>query len=130
MLLNCSISYCQTNACDCETSCISTGYQEESDSVLISINDIRNVNNKLIERKYYKSICAEQEDIISLKDSYIIEQDSIISSLQYRIIRTTDINNQIQKDYDRQKQKTVVWGSIAGATSVCFIGCLIGLIYK
>lgn len=130
MLLSCSISYCQTSGCDCDSSCISTGSQENTDSVLIAISDIRLANEKLIEAKYYKVICKEQNEIIDLKRLYILEQDSIINDLQLRIIDTTDLNTKLQKDYEKQKKKTVVWGSIGGATAVCFVGCLIGLICK
>ena len=126
MLLNCFIGYCQNN----DTTCFSTGNLIQSDTARIAIAAIRVANNKLIEGKYYKEISKEQEQIIRLKNSYIVCQDSIIKDMQNRVIKTTDINNKLQEDYNRQKRKTVVGWSVAASTSVLLVATIVGLIYK
>lgn len=57
-----------------ESNIISTGGFND-DSVVVSYNDLRNANAKMIELKYIKNINVKLNNIIS-NDSIIIEQQS------------------------------------------------------
>lgn len=104
------------------------GSAREDTTVLVSVNDIRIINKKLIERKYYIKISNEQDSIIRLQNEYNKEQSIIINNLQYKIKDITDINDKLQEDYNKQKRKTIIAGSIAGTTSVILAATLIGVL--
>ena len=133
LLLNCFISYCQNcdyiNNDSIQNINSFTGNEIKSDTTTdVSISDIRKVNKALIERKYYKEIINTQDSIIILKDDYILEQNKVIDDLQDRIVQTTDINNKLKEDYNRQKNKTLIAGSIAGSLGVCLIGSIVAIV--
>ena len=80
-LLSYSTSWCQSNV-----SLSSTGEQcGKSDSVLISYNDIRIVNSKLIQLKYEKEINDSLKVIINNDDKIIKEYNNNIKSLNTNI---------------------------------------------
>lgn len=100
----------------------STGEIIDSDTIVqVPINIIRNVNSKLIERKYLLNINSNKDSIINLKDSYIFKQDSIIIDLKDRIVKNSKINEDLQKQYEKERKKKIIYGSVAG-------GCLVGII--
>lgn len=80
-LLSYSTSWCQSNV-----SLSSTGEQcSKSDSVLISYDDIRVVNAKLIQLKYEKEINDSLRVIIKNDDKIIKEYNNNIKSLNANI---------------------------------------------
>ena len=80
-LLSYSTSWCQSNV-----SRSSTGEQcGKSDSVLISYNDIRIVNSKLIQLKYEKEINDSLKVIINNDDKIIKEYNNNIKILNTNI---------------------------------------------
>lgn len=83
--------------------------------VEVSIKDIRSANVKMIERKMYKEIVKQQDTIIAFKDSYIAEQEKIIKDFQNKVIKYNQINEDISKNFERQKKITYVVGGVAGA---------------
>ena len=88
-LLSYSTSWCQSNV-----SCSSTGEQcGKSDSVLISYNDIRIVNSKLIQLKYEKEINDSLKVIINNDDKIIKEYNNNIKSLNTKIKKVTNQRN-------------------------------------
>ena len=88
-LLSYSTSWCQSNV-----SLSSTGEQcGKSDSVLISYNDIRVVNAKLIQLKYEKEINDSLRVIIKNDDKIIKEYNNNIKSLNTNINKTIKQRN-------------------------------------
>lgn len=88
-LLSYSTSWCQSNV-----SLSSTGEQCcKSDSVLISYNDIRVVNAKLIQLKYEKEINDSLRVIIKNDDKIIKEYNNNIKSLNTSINKTIKQRN-------------------------------------
>lgn len=77
----------------------STGGVYPNDSVLVSYNDLRNANAKMIELKYTKEANSKLRDIIS--------NDSIIQVKQANIINTTN------KKVKRLKKERNVFGGIS-----------------
>lgn len=125
MLLNCFISWSQTNNVN-----LSTGEEIQSDTtVIVPISIIREANIKLLERKYYIAISEQQDSIINLKTSYIIEQDKVIDDLQERIIKINNINNDLENKYQKQRKRTTIATSVAGGLLVCVVaGVVISVI--
>lgn len=88
-LLSYSTSWCQSNS-----SLPSTGEQYgKSDSVLISYNDIRIVNSKLIQLKYEKEINDSLKVIINNDNKIIKEYNNNIKSLNTKIKKVTTQRN-------------------------------------
>ena len=88
-LLSYSTSWCQNNV-----SLSSTGEQYgKSDSVLISYDDIRIVNSKLIQLKYEKEINDSLKVIINNDDKIIKEYTNNIKSLNTKIKKVTTQRN-------------------------------------
>ena len=104
-LLSYSTSWCQSNV-----SLSSTGEQcGKSDSVLISYDDIRTVNAKLIQLKYEKEINDSLRVIIKNDDKIIKEYNNNIKSLN------TNINKAI-------KQRNIIGlGGLVIITALIFI---------
>ena len=88
-LLSYSTSWCQSNV-----SLSSTGEQcGKSDSVLISYDDIRVVNAKLIQLKYEKEINDSLRVIIKNDNKIIKEYNNNIKSLNANINKTIKQRN-------------------------------------
>ena len=88
-LLSYSTSWCQSNV-----SLSSTGEQcGKSDSVLISYDDIRIVNSKLIQLKYEKEINDSLRVIIKNDDKIIKEYNNNIKTLNANINKTIKQRN-------------------------------------
>lgn len=82
VLLSCSTSWCQNNSATIS----STGELNASpDSVLISFDDLRKANAKMVELKYEKEINDSLRSII--KNDYIImrEYSSNINALKKQV---------------------------------------------
>ena len=122
LLLSSLSSYAQTNV-----NHPSTGQIKESDTTIVSIpiKYIRNANTKLIERLYLLEINKQQDTLINMKDSYINEQQKIITDFQKRVEEANKINQAIKQDLDKQKTKNKIITYGAGVT---IIGLIIGLI--
>lgn len=85
--------YCQSNAIP------STGVP---DSLTISIDVVKNINKKLIDLEYSK------EEIKLYKE--IIENNSIvISDLEMKISDLENINNALEQQYTKEKNKKYFW---------------------
>lgn len=99
VLSNYSMSYCMNNE-ECVIS--STGRQvQSSDSTLISFNDLRLVNSKLIELKYEKEINNDLLDII--------KNDSIIL-LNTKQTYEKELNNSKLEIKQQKKEKNIYKG--------------------
>lgn len=93
--------------------------------VSVPISLIKEANVKLIERKYLIAINKEQDSIISLKDKYIIEQDSIINKqiMQYNSISNLnkELNNKIEQ---QSKRNNIIYGVGIGVIGALIISLI------
>ena len=118
MLLNSFMSWCQSDT----TSIISTGEFINSDTIVnISINHIRKANTLMIERNYLLDITEEQDSIICLYKLYIDEQDSIIEIFKDKVIESNKINEDINKAYERERRKTIIFGTTSGVLAAIVV---------
>ena len=119
--MHCFTSYCQ-NINDVP----STGELEESDTaVMVSINDIRKANAIMIERKYLANIVNEQDSIILYYKDYTIIQDSIIKDFQDKLVMTNEINENLRKQYEKERVKKIIFGTTAGAFAATTLVCIL-----
>lgn len=118
MLSNSFMSWCQSDT----TSIISTGENTNSDTIVnIPITYIRKANILMIERNYLLDITEEQDSIINLHKLYISEQDSIINDFQQRIIKNNKINEDINKAYEKERRKTIIFGTTTGVLAAVVV---------
>lgn len=114
LLLSCSINLLANDT--------TTGEQIIEDScTCINIDIIRKANDKLIERKYLLKVNNVQDSIITLNNKYILKQDTVINDLKERIVKINNINEDLQKQYERERKKKIIYGSVAG-------GCIVGIV--
>lgn len=118
MLSNSFMSWCQSDT----TSIISTGEFINSDTIVnISINHIRKANTLMIERNYLLDITEEQDSIICLHKLYIYEQDSIIEFFKDKVKESNKINEDINKAYERERRKTIIFGTTTGVLAAIVV---------
>jgi hypothetical protein len=99
VLLSYSKSWCQTNT---TTPILSTGELiKNNDSTLVSFDDLRKANAKMIELKYEKEINKSLRSIIANDENIIKEYDNNVNNLKLQIIKET------------RKRKIVTIGGIA-----------------
>lgn len=113
VLLGYSINLSANNT-DVDSLCLSTGeVVQPKDSVLISYDDLKLANSKLIELDYEKQINSNLRNIIS-NDSIVIRD--------YQVL-----NERINKDCKKAiRQRNIMFGSAA----VLFITTLITIFIK
>ena len=96
VLLNCSTSWCQND----NTTIPSTGELTATpDSVLISFDDLRKANAKMVELKYEKEINDSLRSIIENDDVIMREYKRNVDALKKQIVR------------ERRKSKIACWGA-------------------
>ena len=84
VLLSCSTSWCQND----NATISSTGELTASpDSVLISFDDLRKANAKMVELKYQKEINDSLRSIIKNDDTIIREYSSNINALKKQVLQ-------------------------------------------
>lgn len=118
MLLNSFMSWCQSNT----TNITSTGDIIKSDTIVnVPISAIRKANALMIERNYLLDITEEQDSIICLHKLYIEEQDSIIELFKDRVKQNNKINESINKAYEKERRKTIIFGTTTGVLSAIVV---------
>ena len=92
---------------------------------MVSINDIRKANAIMIERKYLANIVNEQDSIILYYKDYTIIQDSIIKDFQDRLVMTNEVNENLRKQYEKERVKKIIFGTTAGAFAATTLICIL-----
>ena len=97
--------------------------QKADTSIILNLEQIKQINAKLIEREYYKDLNNLKDSLIIQKDKYIREQNLVIGECRKKVANTTVLNEKLSKNIKTYKTVTIVG-------SGCIIGLLIGLILK
>lgn len=109
MLLNC-LSVSSKNS-----------FAESSDTtVTISIDEVRAINKKLIERKYLFNIVSKKDSIIKYQDNYINEEKRIVRELQDQVAISNEISKQMNKSLNKHKVISVCLGSALAISLLLF----------
>ena len=118
MLLNSLTSLCQNNT----TASTSTGDTIQVDTIVeIPISSIRKANVLMLERKSLLNITTQQDSIICLQVRYIGEQDSIISGFKHKVAENNRINEDLKKMYDRERRRTIIFGTTSGVLAAVVV---------
>lgn len=97
--------------------------QKADTSIILNLEQIKQINAKLIEREYYKDLNDLKDSLIIQKDNYIQEQNLVIGEYRKEVVNSTILNEKLSKNIKTYKTVTVIG-------SGCIIGLLIGLILK
>lgn len=95
----------------------------DSINILMSINNIRNVNAKLIERNYLLEIVNNQDTIINEQRKIIDTLNIINNDYQYDNLHLRTLNESIEKELKRKNK--IIFNSVTIST---IIGIIIGLL--
>lgn len=100
------------------------GVEHKADtSITLNLEQIKQINAKLIEREYYKDLNVLKDSLLIQKDKFIQEQNIVIGECRKEVVNTIVINEKLSKNIKTYKTVTIVG-------SGCLIGLLIGLILK
>lgn len=79
----------------------------------------------MTERNHLANIVNEQDTIIIYYKDYVVVQDSIIQDFQNRLIKTNKVNENLRKQYERERVKKIIFGSVAGAFAATTLVCVL-----
>lgn len=109
MLLNC-LSVSSKNS-----------FSESSDTTItISIDEVRAINKKLIERKYLLDIVSKKDSIIKYQDNYINEEKRIVRELQDQVTFSNEIGKRMNESLKKHKVMSVCLGSALAISLLLF----------
>lgn len=101
-------------------------YNDSLMYVNVPLNYIKKANVKLIERKFYIKLNNQKDSIINFKNQYINTQSIMIDQLSKDFKDAQNVNQNIQKDLERQKNKTkLILYTGLGAISILLLTTLI-----
>lgn len=100
------------------------GVCQKADTIVtLNLEQIKQINAKLIEREHYKDLNNLKDSLIIQKDKYIIEQNIVIGECRKEVANAIVLNEKLSKNIKTYKTVTII-------SSGCIIGLLIGLILK
>lgn len=101
-------------------------HSDTTEYAKVPVSYIKKANVKLLERKYLLKINNEKDSVIQYYTSYVNNQNIIITELNKNYIDVQNLNKTIQKDLDKQKNKTkVLTYTTVGAITVIVLTILL-----
>lgn len=101
-------------------------HNDTTEYAKVPVSYIKKANVKLLERKYLLKINNEKDSVIQYYTSYVNNQNIIITELNKNYIDVQNLNKTIQKDLDKQKNKTkVLTYTTVGAITVIVLTILL-----
>ena len=89
----------------------STGSSQNADTTItITISEVREINKKLIERKYLLKITETQDSIINSQAEYIKEQEKIVNDTKSALANKESLHNTLNKKYSTVKYTAIALG--------------------
>lgn len=89
----------------------STGSSQNADTTIaVNIAEVREINKKLIERKYLLKITEAQDSIINNQAEYIKEQEKIVNDTKSALANSEFLHNTINKKYNTMKYTAIALG--------------------
>ena len=86
----------------------STGSSQSTDTTItVSIAEVREINKKLIERKYLLKITEAQDSIINNQAEYIKEQEKIVNDTKSALANKEFLHNTINRKYNTMKYTAI-----------------------
>lgn len=99
-----------------------TGELIESDSIIcIPIQYIRTASEYIVERNYLTEIVVQQDSVVNYYKDYSKEQSIIIQDMQNRIIEGNKITEKLNKEYKKERAKTITLGVTTGVLAIATI---------
>lgn len=98
----------------------STGSSQNADTTItVTIAEVREINKKLIERKYLLKITEAQDSIINNQAEYINEQERVVEETKSALSKVDFLHNRLNKKFNIVKG-TAIALSVAFTISLLF----------
>ena len=98
----------------------STGNSQNADTTItVTIAEVREINKKLIERKYLLKITEAQDSVINNQAEYINEQERVVEETKSALSRVDFLHNRLNKKFNIVKG-TAIALSVAFTISLLF----------
>lgn len=98
----------------------STGSSQNADTTItVTIAEVREINKKLIERKYLLKITEAQDSVINNQAEYINEQERVVEETKSALSKVDFLHNRLNKKFNIVKG-TAIALSIAFTISLLF----------
>ncbi len=98
----------------------STGSSQNADTTItVTIAEVREINKKLIERKYLLKITEAQDSVINNQAEYINEQERVVEETKSALSRVDFLHNRLNKKFNIVKG-TAIALSVAFTISLLF----------
>lgn len=98
----------------------STGSSQNADTTItVTIAEVREINKKLIERKYLLKITEAQDSIINNQAEYINEQERVVEETKSALSKVDFLHNKLNKKFNIVKG-TAIALSVAFTISLLF----------
>lgn len=89
----------------------STGSSQDADTTItVTIAEVREINKKLVERKYLLKITEAQDSIINNQAEYIKEQEKIVNDTKSALVSKESLHNTLNKKYNTVKYTAIALG--------------------
>lgn len=93
------------------TNLLPTGSSQDADTTItVTIAEVREINKKLIERKYLLKITEAQDSIINNQAEYIKEQEKIVKDTKSALASKESLHNTLNKKYNTVKYTAIALG--------------------
>ena len=97
-----------------------TGSSQNADTTItITIAEVREINKKLIERKYLLKITEAQDSVINNQAEYINEQERVVEETKSALSKVDFLHNRLNKKFNIVKG-TAIALSVAFTISLLF----------
>lgn len=98
----------------------STGSSQNADTTItVTIAEVREINKKLIERKYLLKITEAQDSVINNQAEYINEQERVVEETKSALSKVDFLHNRLNKKFNIVKG-TAIALSVAFTISLLF----------
>ena len=98
----------------------STGSSQNTDTTItVTIAEVREINKKLIERKYLLKITEAQDSVINNQAEYINEQERVVEETKSALSKVDFLHNRLNKKFNIVKG-TAIALSVAFTISLLF----------
>ena len=98
----------------------STGSSQNADTTItVTIAEVREINKKLIERKYLLKITETQDSVINNQAEYINEQERVVEETKSALSKVDFLHNKLNKKFNIVKG-TAIALSVAFTISLLF----------
>lgn len=101
------------------------GVQEQPDSIIVAVNDLRIANTIMVKSNIQDTIIQLKDSLIYYQNEKIILLNNSYKEMKDYAIKTNEINSNLNKSLNKSKKKTLIISGVAGSAIAAFIVSLL-----